>query len=140
MLNNPVVHSLNDAGRVSALFPDKNNAAVGRTGLVLASSADDDAAFLALTREQLIEQIKVKEGQLRKQQLMHQIKLKETELQQLLAGGLSTADGTEEFDLPTSGRWKIQSQRLGGQPVPAGEWILPGQQETIVRHDASSPS
>jgi hypothetical protein len=112
---------------------------VGRIGFPLlhapAAVDDDDAAFLALTREQLIEQIKLKESQLRKQQLMHQIRLKETELQQLLAGGLAATSG-KEFTVPPSGRWKIQSQRLGGQPVPDGKWILPGQQETILRHDA----
>jgi hypothetical protein len=105
------------AGANSASSPD-----------ILSPRSDND--FLAMTKEELIAQIKLKENQLRKQQLMHQIRLKESELQKLLAVGVSG----QESSVPSSGRWKIQSQRLGGQPVPDGEWILPGQEDSVVRH------
>jgi hypothetical protein len=86
-----------------------------------------------MTKEELIEQIKLKENQLRKQQLMHQIRLKESQLQQLLAAGVAS----QEFSPPSGGRWKIQSQRLGGQPVPEGEWILPNQEDSVIRNRPS---
>ena len=55
-----------------------------------------------------------------KQELLKQIKLRETELQQLLKGV-----NKKEFKTPTGGKWKIKSQVLAGKAVPKGEWIIP---------------
>ena len=75
---------------------------------------------LAATKEELLRQIKEKGSQLEKQRLLHQIRLKENQLQKLLAG-----IDQNEFKVPDSGTWKIQSQVLDGKDVPAGEWIIP---------------
>ena len=55
-----------------------------------------------------------------KQELLKQIKLRETELQQLLKGV-----NKKEFNTPSGGKWKIKSQVLAGKAVPKGEWIIP---------------
>ena len=55
-----------------------------------------------------------------KQELLKQIKLRETELQQLLKGV-----NKKEFKTPSGGKWKIKSQVLAGKAVPKGEWIIP---------------
>jgi len=57
---------------------------------------------------------------LSKEELIKQIKLRETELQELLQGV-----NQQEFEVPAGGKWKIKSQVLAGKPVPTGEWILP---------------
>ena len=56
-----------------------------------------------------------------KEDLLQQIKLRESELQQLLQGV-----NKKEFQMPAgAGKWKIRAQTLAGKPVPQGEWIQP---------------
>ena len=63
---------------------------------------------------------KSKFAALSKEELLQQIKVRETELQQLLQGV-----GRQEFNSPPGGKWKINAQTLAGKPVPQGEWIKP---------------
>ena len=63
---------------------------------------------------------KSKFAALSKEELLQQIKVRETELQRLLQGV-----GTQQFDSPPGGKWKINAQTLAGKPVPQGEWIKP---------------
>ena len=71
-------------------------------------------------KDALIERIRERENELEKQRLIHEMRLKETELQKLLSGL-----NKQEFEVPEQGKWKIQSQILGDNPVPKGEWIFP---------------
>ena len=63
---------------------------------------------------------KSKFAALSKEELLQQIKLRETELQGLLQGV-----SRKEFKTPPGGKWKINAQTLAGKPVPQGEWIKP---------------
>ena len=65
-----------------------------------------------------------------KEDLLQQIKLRETELQKLLHGVK-----TEDFQIPSSGKWKIRAQTLAGKPVPQGQWIKPPSKPELEQVD-----
>ena len=113
-------NSLVGSGQTVAAFQDRRGFGGGLSGNNGRQNSAAKNDILAAAKADLIDRIKEKETELEKKRLFHQIKLKETELQRLLSG--LTAD--EVKAVPSKGRWRIQSQLLGGKPVPKGEWIL----------------
>ena len=126
------------------LFNISSNTSISsRSGSFIAPKLKPSFAdILAMMKDDLMRQIKAKEGELERERLMQEIKLKETELQGLLQGTARSPlkndkarIASERVDVdPSAGIWRIQSQVLGGKEIPEGEWILPGTQ--LIRDNA----
>ena len=81
----------------------------------------DLCLYLAMEKEDMMQRIRFRDKpRLDRQSLLREIKLKENELQKLLTG-----INSQEFQAPSTGVWKIQSQKLDGKPIPKHKWIQP---------------